>query len=271
MTARADHINPGALAALLAREGGDRHEFWAWFKPCWLTVDRGGDALLAEGFAAWRRLVETPAILEWWQSAGLPLSLPRMGLAGAARIRPAEDGWYTPAKMGDPDTTRAVTWVATGGIDTGRVLDIVAMDPGDPARWWRRAGSAELLPSEMQLEWLGEGAAIRLFEYPLEWLRAGCPPGGFCVLDWQSRAGQCLAFDIDAGRFKVACDSDDHAARLRALVRPRRPALQLGVATAGESERQGPGWPRERAVDFQSGAHGGPQAPARAGSEARHG
>lgn len=235
--------------------------FWRWFEAAYKASI--GDPLLTEGMAAWAAVINSPEILAWWGGdAGgkppLPAAVLMRGLGGVSRIEPAEHGWYTPAsyRAGLP----AVTWCAFDGIEA---LDIVAMDPGDPSRWWRRTCRAEILPGEMELEMLEAGATIRLYEHPLAWLAAGCPALGFCVLDWAGRVGQGLLIDIDGGRYRVVCDSDAHSRRVKALARPKRKAMQLVVAC--ESMPQAAGRPRET-DGAPARADGAAQGPAPAGS-----
>ncbi|MDH3195534.1 MAG: hypothetical protein OEL78_04390 [Hyphomicrobiales bacterium] len=227
-------VPPARVAELLMAAPDLKGHFWRWFEDAWRAayLSAPGDSLLAAGLEAWARVIGSEKALRWWKNpAGgkpaLPPAALLRGLAGGAYVAPAEQGWFTPAAPGRPDGLRAITWTA---MDAGAGLDIVAMDPADPGRWWRRSCCADILPGRMTLDFLESGQDIRLFETPLAWLAAGCPPGGFCVLDWQSRTGQELLADIDAARYTVICDSDAHAKRLRALARPKRPALRLRVA-----------------------------------------
>lgn len=238
-----DVIEAARLSALLdmdsAADAAAREYFWRWFERVYLRPVRD-DALLAEGLAAWGAVANKPEVMAWWRRCdackpALPVTALLRGLAGVARIEPAEFGWYSPPDPRGSIGLPAITWTVCEG-DPARALDIVAMDPGDPARWWRRTCCAEILPGEMELELLDAGAAIRLYETPLAWLAAGCPARGFCVLDWAGRIGQGLLADLDAGRYTAVCDSDAHARRVRSLARPKRAPMKLGVES-GARER----------------------------------
>ena len=226
------------VAALLAGTAGESGaDFWSWFDPAYRASP--GCDILGAALEAWARVVNGADVLAWWESdrggkIALPSALLRRGLAGAARIAPAEAGWFTFARAEAPAGEAVVTWLA-GGPAEG--LDLLAMDPAAPARWWHLTACAEVLPGRRALSDLAPGQAIRLFEYPLAWLAAGCPDGAFCVLHWARPEAQALLADIEAGRFTVVCDSDDHVGRLQALARPRREPLRLRVAM----EAAGPG------------------------------
>ena len=278
MTARAWRLPEAARVAALVdgAPAGERADFWGWFDPVFRQSP--GCEILDAALACWARVVNDEKILAWWESGAgkvaLPRALLRRGLAGAARIDGAEGGRFSFAPGEGPGGAAAVTWLAHD--PAAGALDLLALDPADPARCWRMTGAADCLPSADLLERAldapdglnGKTAApvIRLHEYPLAWLAGGAAPGSFCVLDWRAMEAQALLSDINCGSVTVVCDSDGHARRLRARARPKRPAMLLRVADGGReaapSAGMAPGGGRGEAP-----AAGGAKGPARAGSE----
>lgn len=206
-------------------------QFSSWF----CAGVRGGleFGLTAEGMAAWSRVVDSDRAVRWWQGEAkgkmpLPLTTLARGFAGVARITLTRDGEWEPADPPEHGDI-AVTWCAARG-DPAEALDLIAMDPVNPDRWWHRTGLVDVLPDDDDIDVLEKGQRIRLFRNPLSWLAAGCPLGSFCVLNWGGCAGLGLLQDIDDGRVTVVCDDDRHAADIRSMARPRRAAMHLQVA-----------------------------------------
>lgn len=224
---------PDRAALLLDGSPESGLRFSSWFCAAW----RGSLSyeLTSEAFLYWSLVVDRVRVLDWWRGAAggkiaLPVSALARGFAGAARIE-IIDGWqWIPAEQ--PATGRqAIIWACLEGDPAG-VLDLIAMDPADPAAYWLRTGLADVLPLANDLLALEAGQRLRLFRYPLDWLAAGCPAGAFCILDWTGWAAQSLLRELDAGAVTVFCDDDAHAAELRALARPKRAGLRLKVVTA---------------------------------------
>lgn len=235
MTSLAERIaGPERCAAVLDGSPAAALRFGAWFVPLWRGV-MAGDWLAAEGLRAWDRLTAQPKVMDWFADAGagpgLDRQLPGAGPVGVMRIRAAPRRFFEPAEWGEGEA--ALVWTVAAG-DPAEGIDMIAMDPRDPARWWRRTGAAALLGREAELFDLAEGARIRLHEHPLGWLAGGAAPWSFCALDWAAWETRELLNAIGEGRITAVCDSDDHAARLRALARPRRAKLTIEVARAPE-------------------------------------
>jgi hypothetical protein len=90
--------------------------------------------------------------------------------------------------------------------------DIVAFDPKNPSRWWRRIGVADVLGlSELEAA-RDENRPVRLFRDPLSWLIAG---RAGCVLIDRHRDPRHLLHRVP----RVDCEDDAHAKWLNQRMR----------------------------------------------------
>jgi hypothetical protein len=117
----------------------------------------------------------------WLCSLGIPrqtiLDLPLM--VGRTKAQTSPDGFYQP----NDDGTDMVI-VAEGqpeppiwdGID-----DLIAFEPGDPGRWYRRRGHIQVLGGHNFRR--DRVFPLTIHETPLSYLRAGAR--GICIIDWR--------------------------------------------------------------------------------------
>lgn len=114
----------------------------------------------------------------------------------------------------------------------GRCLELLALDPDRPERWWMRTGL---------VDWLGHGLdeweapeKVRLYRHPLDWLKAGgfAWPRRGCALDLRAvllRHGERIAW---------VCDDEAHARSVRrrreALLRPALPEVLVALVQSEE-------------------------------------
>lgn len=201
--------------------------------PAW----HGGiedDGLSREAWLAFWTAIDDPRIWDWLTGpAAVPASAVRETLCGVLRAFPEGESWApvdAPAGVRDGRAAIALpVWIAT---DIARCVDLLALDPADPARWARRTGLAGVLarPADREIALTEPPARIRLHRYPLDWLRGGPAPGGYCILDWRSDDAADLLYLLDRGDLVAVCDDDAHARQLQRRVRPRRPKLRIEVA-----------------------------------------
>ena len=202
--------------------------FAGWFVPAW--HGSCADPLLMEAFRGWARVLDDADAFDWWR-ARLPVECLSRGLFGVGRIETFSGGWWAPAegRGGQP----AVLAPVLAG-DPAEALEVFALDPAAPGRWWRRTGLAGVLPGDWALRpdetADGTAARLRIYETAWDWLAGGAAAGSACVLDWRADAARDLLADLDDGRVVAVCDDEGHARRLRARARPRRPDLALEVA-----------------------------------------
>lgn len=125
--------------------------------------------------------------------AGAPNPVLRFGAVagvlwvGAAEAEIDEAGLWSPAAGGRAVLTLPVAiWRTypiggdTGGtIEARRVVDLLALDPDNPDRWWRRSRSIEFLGRLG-----GEARGARIYSTPLAWLEGACA-------DFAARAAAC--------------------------------------------------------------------------------
>lgn len=108
---------------------------------------------------------------------------------GLARVEPAPGGRYAPLPVapggdGRGGVAAVVAPVWDGGVwDGGGLVDLVAWDAADPARWWTRLGNADWIGAAAIFraadpDLVARGAVLRLFATPRDFLAAGAPPDG---------------------------------------------------------------------------------------------
>jgi hypothetical protein len=111
--------------------------------------------------------------------------------------------------------------------------DMLWIDAVRPTRWHRARRQEPVLcadPLALSLgDWPRE-TRIRLFDQPIDWLRAGARPGSYCVLDWDSFEARALLAGVDDGSIRAVCDSPAHARALAKRARPKKAKLRLEVA-----------------------------------------
>ncbi|MCH7833022.1 MAG: hypothetical protein IIC55_09155, partial [Proteobacteria bacterium] len=64
------------------------------------------------------------------------------------------------------------------------LIDIMAFEPSNPARWYLRLGNAVLLGLHNARLAVFEESPVMVHATPLDWLRADC--AGVVVLDWKA-------------------------------------------------------------------------------------
>ena len=177
------------------------------------------DWLLHYAASFWRATIFEQHRQDLLLAAGIPFySLAFRYLVGCGR-RPEDDALCV-----------------TLGIVCGRpfeLYDLLFINLKKPPRWtlWRQLETILCAdPSGFMLSGWPEGERIRLFAKPIDWLRAGGPARGYCVLDWDCTAARNLLDLIDAGAIGVVCDDDEHASLVAQYARPRRASLQLETA-----------------------------------------
>ena len=141
---------------------------------------------------------------------------------GVSRIEPDADGLYQP----NPDGEEAVL-VPSGirrseGIGWNEISNLVAFNPSDPGRYWRRIGGEVFLNPEAvrRAEHFNEPLCVT--STPLAWLQGfgeGC-----VILDW------CAHIPLHLGGVGViACDSKTIAGQIKAAFegQQRCPEIRL--------------------------------------------
>lgn len=88
-------------------------------------------------------------------------------------------GLYEPASEGKPVILMGVSEHPDEGL-----VDLVAFEPSNPARWFLRLGNAVVLGLHNARLALFEEAPVFIHATPLDWLRANCQ--GCAVLDWKA-------------------------------------------------------------------------------------
>lgn len=224
-------LGPQTCLRLLDGSPEQAERLARWYLPLDLRHRFFGDTEAAEVLAAWHRVVDCDRTLAWWQRAGdakpgLAADLLRRWPVGVMRIEVAGDGDWQPAE--DHAGSQAAILFADLSAD-GQPLDMIAMDPADPAQWRARTGLAAAVPGDMAVSWAPPGATLRLYRHPLAWLAAGGPDGGLAILDWSVGPGPDLLDRINRADLRVVCDDVDHMREVAALARPRRPSMLLAV------------------------------------------
>ena len=152
------------------------------------------------------------------------------GLPGLSTIKPTDDDLFEFAEGGRPalivpayaDDCLANMLDADAERHVAGLLDLVAVDLGNLARFWRRRGEALVLGAAY-LDIAGhEGEPVPVFKTPFTWLRSG--GAGVVVLDWDWACDLLLGFDVIAYGANVD-DRGDHrpgavAAREMQVVAP---------------------------------------------------
>jgi hypothetical protein len=179
-------------------------EHWTSVRHLWL-----GDSEL-RGAAKFRSGLPS----DFWIGCGMP-GLTDIKPHGADRFEFSEDG-LTAVILPAYDTI-------PGNLDANaehhveHLVDLIAVDPDHPDRFWRRHGDALVLGSAF-LEIAGyEGEPVPVFKNPMTWLRSG--GAGVVVLDWAWARdllldGELIAEDLDLGdRLEDALKPDISIAR----------------------------------------------------------
>lgn len=128
---------------------------------------------------------------------------------GVARVNPLPDSLYEPSDEGSPFMLMPV-------IERGGVIDAIAFNTSQPARWlWRIGQGWALGLDELRPRW--DDGPVPVFATPLEWLaNAG---QGICVLDWSAPDHEVESLRLREG---LAATTPMLAARLHKLLsRPR--------------------------------------------------
>ncbi len=180
---------------LLAAEGhADRQfalarEHWASVRHLWLDT--------REPLRAAR--LGDDIVPDFWWGAGLP---------GLANIKLTTGGKFEFAEDGKAALIVPAYDTIPGNLDANperhveHLIDLVAVDVDQPARFRRRRGEALVLGNAF-LEIAGqECAPVPVFKNPLTWLRAG--GAGIVVLDWDYARDllldhELIAEDLDLG------------------------------------------------------------------------
>lgn len=174
----------------------------------------------------------------WLRGQGINAEfMDRAAPLGTARVYPDSPtpGMYEPADCGRGDDgtidviVQAVLYRPLSDGETAfRILDLVAWDPRDPARWWLRFGGVATFLNESAiddagaLDWDEElmGCArprLRLYATPLDWLRDGARRDGSVLLSDGGR----LWRDLFAGVGGVIVNDTDFAAVVYKKLRKR--------------------------------------------------
>ncbi len=133
-------------------------------------------------------------------SAGLPP--PAVDMCGTAKIRP--DGQnYVP----DDDGLEAVVVPI---FDAGEMIDLVAFNLSNPARWWTRIDAHWALGADaLDLLWLG--AELKVCRDPLRWLQSGPAENAIVILDWH-------AARLHIPRVEIVAEDLEHGLELDRLL-----------------------------------------------------
>ena len=139
-----------------------------------------------------------------------------------------------------------------GPWDLPECLDLVAFNPREPTKFYRRRGSAEFLGEwnvyYARNPWPGVNSdtdgVLRLYQTPLDWLRAGCD--GAVVLEpvlgmGVSAESDKLLRDLLWGIERIVCDDDVHASLVFSCLRRRHPPLPLPEVYVHSVEADFPG------------------------------
>ena len=140
---------------------------------------------------------------DWLAAHGVsPIAIycpfPRLhGHFGVCRAQ-FHDNTYSPAPDGKPVIVMGVSEHPDEGL-----IDLVAFEPSNPARWFLRLGNAVVLGLHNARLALFEESPVLVHGTPLDWLRADCR--GVVVLDWTAdilsrlEGYGCLAADRETG------------------------------------------------------------------------
>lgn len=116
------------------------------------------------------------------QALGIPGStIATLGAStpiGVGRIATLPDLQFEPSEEGKSHIILPV-WEGQG------VIDLVAFNPADPNRWYRRTGLAPLLNADEISQPRWDSGVIDVWATPLDWLRAG--GSGVVILDYDDR------------------------------------------------------------------------------------
>ena len=182
-----------------------------------LTV---GERLAGEFNQAFLRgITDIETLSGWMLTKGIPahLAMPTELRFAVMRVHPGE-GYF------EPDTGTRRTGAAGrrmaiipegvkslssrfGDLDIAvwhHLDDMVAFDPVDPDRWWRRVGGIDVLGQDALRTARDEGTTLRLFRNPLTWLKGGAE--GVCLVD--RAINPAIVF---RGIGKIQCEDDNHA------------------------------------------------------------
>lgn len=218
----------------------------AWrVEHSWAAALLGG-GLSGEAWYCWKRALDDAAIFAWLTSepGRIPPAALRATLAGVGRAEPEGETWL-PVPPGERRGWPAVLLPVWAGIPAD-CFDLLALDPADASRWAARTGNVPVLSSDglagFEISpWReagppGAAGRIRLYRYPLDWLRAQPEAHACCVLDWASGVARDLLRLVDDGCIAPVCCDDAHAAEIRAMARPKRPKLIVEVVCESKME-----------------------------------
>ena len=158
-------------------------EHWASVRRLWLSdsdLDPGAD-------------IRSTLPPEFWLACGMP---------GLSTVAETDNGCFEFSKDGRLALIVAAYDCIPDQLDTNaerhveHIVDLVAVDLGDPDRFWRRRGRSLILGAGYRDIASEEGAPLPVFSNPLAWLRAG--GDGVVVLDWDWVWDLLLGFDLIA-------------------------------------------------------------------------
>lgn len=175
-------------------------------------LQRSSGWLVDEFGAALKR--RTPDVMAWADGRWRIPSGAGMPTWGVGRIEPLADGTFQPREHGAPA-------LILPAVEDWALVDLVAVQPAIPGRWWTRRDLAVALGTAIadSVRWhdhsprhdLGASPLpLLLFPNPLDWLRAA--GAGTVILDMRH------ARPLLSGITAVACSTETLACRLHAAL-----------------------------------------------------
>ena len=141
-------------------------------------------------------------------------------MVGVAKVQTFPSGFYEP----NGDGVDAVVVAVGRRLDLiwDTLDDLIAFNPAEPGRWWRRLGDVQVLGSENIAP--EPVFPLRLYDTPLSWLQAGAR--GVCVIDWR----------VDPERFLYAGPIEAETSSLKARLERRIQSAALAKFNITVSE-----------------------------------
>jgi len=188
---------------------------------------------------------------------------------GVARVWPGHDGddpTYLPGALDDGRDFEAIILGVWSGLhsvyDTfyrtrPALLDLLAFDARDPARWYMRNGGQRWC-GKGGVNWLGEWEVnralgvgvsgddwpggtedtkpgpLRLFSTPLNWLKGGCRGAVLIAPDLENK--EMVLREVLRGVPEIICDDRDHATIVDAAMKRTTPPPARAEVMIAEDE-----------------------------------
>ncbi len=160
----------------------------------------------------------------WLVEKGLSRSTLFSGasVVGIERVQTHEDGSWCPSPYGRPVLTIPVGCRGPKDIEWQEIIDLVALQPSEPAKWFFRTNLGVILGEE-EFDYASQNSQpVLLVSNPFEWLKA--KTHAVCILNWQAIHAP---FWFEGQR--ILCDTPQLAKRLEHALKPAQPHVSIRV------------------------------------------